>query len=381
MIDLRVMQVLDHLRVSAAASSAINIMRWLTSHDHQCILLSGGGERERDVEEEGFEYRRYAQGGAGWWFGGRRRLTQDIEQWKPDLIHIHQLECLGLFLSVAGKLQLPVVVSLPSLPRPNEVEMLRDPQVAMLIASSESSRAALVGRLGFDRDMVTVVPPGLDLSRYPDVEPPQQVQQVGAIGRFESRFGFETLLSALAMLNERSIHLNATLVGNGDGAGRLMEQVERLRLSQQVSIVPGASRTSSLLARMDVFVYPCKEDLLTLGVLKAMACARPVVASAVGSMTEWVHDGENGLLTPAGDALALSEALAQLHVDPQRAGRMGHAAREGVRKNNDLRLVGRAIHECYRACLRSDSSQVGTEVIRAYRRLTSVASPPPEEDG
>ncbi|TVR46796.1 MAG: glycosyltransferase family 1 protein [Planctomycetota bacterium] len=372
MIGLRVIQVLDHLRVSAAASAAINMMRWLSAHDHQVMLISGTGERERDIESEGFEYRRYSQGGAGWWFGGRKRLIQDIEAWKPDLLHVQQLECLGLFLSVAGKLQLPVVVSLARFPDTREVELLRDPQVAMLIAPSDSARAHLCGRLGFHRDTVTVVPHGLDLKRYPDVPPPSQVQTVGAIGRFEARFGFEHLLSALALCNDAGVHLNATLVGSGEGAGRLSESVERLRLSQQVSIVPGASKTSSILSRLDVLVYPGLEDLLTLGVLKAMACARPVVASAVGSMTEWIHDGENGILVPPANPQALAEALLSLHRNPEKVTRLGAAAREQVRRHNDLRMVGRAMHECYRAALRTDSSQVGTEVIRAYRRLTSA---------
>ncbi|TVR11656.1 MAG: glycosyltransferase family 1 protein [Planctomycetota bacterium] len=371
MIGLRVIQVLDHLRVSAAASSAINIMRWLQANGHDGLLLSGKGERERDVREESLPLRLYAQGGAGWWFGGRRRLIADIEAWNADLLHIHHLDCLGVFLSVAGKLQLPVVVSVGRQPTANEAELLRDPQVAMLLAPSESGRAHLVGRLGFDRDRVVVVPYGLDLTRYPQVDPPQELRTIGTVGRFEPRFGFEVMLDALAQLREQNIRLKATLVGNGNGAGRLMEHVERCHLGEQVTIIPGASRTSRILSQLDCFVYPAREDLLTLGVLKAMACARPVVASAVGSVTEWVHEGHNGILVPPGDANALAEALSSLYHQPQRMAEMGNAARVDVRKHHDLTIVGTALHECYRSVLRRGTTQVDTEIIRAYRRLTS----------
>lgn len=372
MIGLRIVHVLANLRVSASASEAINIMRWLKAHDHESLLLSGPGERERDVEEEGFELRRYAQRGAGWWFGGRRRLVQDIENWKPDLIHIHNLDCVGVFLSVAVKLELPVIVGISRIPSDKELELLRDPQVSLIIAASESIRAQLVSKLGFDRDMVTVVPHGLDLQRYPFTKAPVALNTVGAIGRFEPRFGFDVLLQALSLLNDKDIRLQATLVGNGDGAGQLMQMVESLHLIQQVSIIPGASRTSSILSQLDLFVYPGKEDLLTLGVLKSMACGRPVVATAVGSMTEWVHEGIDGLLVPANAPQALADALEELWKTPERLTTMGEAARKGIQKRHDLAIVGEAIHECYRSCLKSDTSKIGTEVVTAYRRLTSM---------
>jgi glycosyltransferase involved in cell wall biosynthesis len=45
-------------------------------------------------------------------------------------------------------------------------------------------------------------------------------------------------------------------------------------------------------------------------VLESLACGTPVVATAVGAVPDFVKPGENGLIAPAKDPTALSEALA-----------------------------------------------------------------------
>lgn len=65
--------------------------------------------------------------------------------------------------------------------------------------------------------------------------------------------------------------------------------------------------------------------------LEAMACSKPVVASAVGGLPEVVLDGETGLLVPPGDVNALREAIRTLLLAPAVRARMGAAGRERAR--------------------------------------------------
>lgn len=59
--------------------------------------------------------------------------------------------------------------------------------------------------------------------------------------------------------------------------------------------------------------------------LEAMACAKPVIASAIGGLPEIVVHGETGLLVPPGDDIALAEAIRELEADPDRQQSMGQA--------------------------------------------------------
>ncbi len=80
--------------------------------------------------------------------------------------------------------------------------------------------------------------------------------------------------------------------------------------------------------------------------LEAMACGRPVVASAVGAAPELVTHGVNGLLVPPGDVDALSDALRALLVDVEMRQRLGRAARERAR-GFTLRAAADRVEQLY----------------------------------
>jgi starch synthase len=61
-----------------------------------------------------------------------------------------------------------------------------------------------------------------------------------------------------------------------------------------------------------------------------MACETPVVATAVGGITEVVADGETGLLVPAGRPEELARAMVTLLGDASRARSMEAAERRRV---------------------------------------------------
>ncbi len=66
-------------------------------------------------------------------------------------------------------------------------------------------------------------------------------------------------------------------------------------------------------------------------VVEAMACGKPVVASAVGGIPDVVVNGETGLLVEPGNVGALREALRALLLDPARRTRMGMLGRQRAR--------------------------------------------------
>jgi trehalose synthase len=80
-----------------------------------------------------------------------------------------------------------------------------------------------------------------------------------------------------------------------------------------------------------------------LTVTEPMWKARPVVASAVGGIQDQIVDGESGLLLPdAADLDGLAARVNELVRDPDRAERLGAAARARVR---DLFLVDRHLSQ------------------------------------
>ena len=67
-----------------------------------------------------------------------------------------------------------------------------------------------------------------------------------------------------------------------------------------------------------------------LALLEAMAAARMVIASDVGSVKEVIRDQENGLLLPPGNLDALTSAMLSAVSNRRRLTRFGAAARGEV---------------------------------------------------
>jgi glycosyltransferase involved in cell wall biosynthesis len=64
--------------------------------------------------------------------------------------------------------------------------------------------------------------------------------------------------------------------------------------------------------------------------VEALSVGTPVISTAVGGVPEVVHDGENGLLVPAGDVRALGAALRRMLEDDALHDRLAAGARPSV---------------------------------------------------
>jgi len=69
-----------------------------------------------------------------------------------------------------------------------------------------------------------------------------------------------------------------------------------------------------------------------VGIIEAMACGRPVIASDIGAVSEIVEDGYNGLLVSPGDVSALRAAVTRLQQNHALRGALGRNARRTRRK-------------------------------------------------
>ncbi|MBS0156914.1 MAG: glycosyltransferase [Nitrospira sp.] len=62
----------------------------------------------------------------------------------------------------------------------------------------------------------------------------------------------------------------------------------------------------------DVYVHAAKSDTFPNTVLEALACGRPVVATAIDGIPEQIEEGRSGFLVSAGDADAMTGRVIQL---------------------------------------------------------------------
>lgn len=135
-----------------------------------------------------------------------------------------------------------------------------------------------------------------------------------AVGRLAPQKDYDTLLAAAAHWGGRQPPPLVAVAGDGPELDRLRAAADNSRAD--VRFLGRRDDVPDLLAAADVYVITSFWEARALVVQEAMRAAVPVVATAVGGLPELV--GDDGILVPAGDAEAVSDAVAVLLDDPVR---------------------------------------------------------------
>ncbi len=143
------------------------------------------------------------------------------------------------------------------------------------------------------------------------------------VGRVEPRKGFATAVAALAQLPDAA---TLTIVGPDDGthAAELLAQATRAGVADRLSFAVADRRDIAAHYRAaDALLFTSAwAEPFGLVPVEAMACGTPVVAAATGGAREFLDDGANCLVVPAGDADGLAATVRRLAADPQLRSRL-----------------------------------------------------------
>ncbi len=99
--------------------------------------------------------------------------------------------------------------------------------------------------------------------------------------------------------------------------------------------------------RLSLYVAPSRNEGFGLTPLEAMASRTPVVASNAGAYAELVTPGITGAVVPAGDGVALTEAIRRYLDDPALAAAHGDNALSDVTERFPLEKEAAGIMRVY----------------------------------
>ena len=150
------------------------------------------------------------------------------------------------------------------------------------------------------------------------------------VGRLETTKGVDYLLRAMPTVIERFPYARLFIAGDGGADAELKALARSLGLTHQVTFLGHLDRAKleELYRRSTLVVMPSAypEAFGKVGI-EAMSVGRPVIATDVGGVRDWLVHGETGILVPQMDAAALSDALTSILADPDRIVQMGQNAR------------------------------------------------------
>jgi glycosyltransferase involved in cell wall biosynthesis/phosphoheptose isomerase len=326
-------------------------------------------------------------------------LAQAWRRDRPDIVHAHFWMSGYAALLAARELRIPVVQTFHALgvvkrryqgdrdtSPPQRLAIERDvlKRVEHVVATCSDEVFELL-RMGGAHARVTVVPCGVDLDLFtPDGRRARRrpgLRRLVCVGRLVERKGVGNAISALAGVPGAELVIaggppRERLVEDPE-ARRLRELAERAGVADWVDLRGRLDReeVAALLRSADAAVCVPWYEPFGIVPLEAMACGRPVVASAVGGMIDTVVDGVTGVHVAPRDPQRLAEALAGLLADPERRAEYGAAGAERARARYGWPRVAAATLDVYaRIARRRPAAARGRRPAREADRFALVPS-------
>ena len=194
---------------------------------------------------------------------------------------------------------------------------------------------------------------------------PAGVPLVLAAARIEPLKDLGTAVRAVGLLAHHGLPDAHLVIAGGPVTGRAgAQEEESLRslaaqtgLSGRLRMVGAVAQRElpCYMAAADAVIVPSLYESFGMVALEALACGRPVVASAAGGLQLTVHDGENGFLAPVGDAAAFADRLAAVLRNPILARHMSLRARRSAEPYSWTAIAERT-HCLYEALVNQPSA-------------------------
>jgi glycosyltransferase involved in cell wall biosynthesis len=234
-------------------------------------------------------------------------------------------------------------------------------QTDRVVAVAAAVADDLVAASAVDRRRIVVIPNGVEPSRIAATEADRRATR-GALGVADGEVvlvhvgtlapekNLTALVAVTAACRRRGLPVRAVLVGDGPCRDAVARAAREQAVEAAVTRLPAQPRVGAYLAAADLYVSTSLSEGMPAALIEAGLAGLPAVAYAVGGVPEVVADGETGVLVPAGNERALTDAVAALVTDQGRRARMARAARAACRRF-EIAPVAAAYHGLYASLL------------------------------
>ncbi|MCS7306138.1 MAG: glycosyltransferase [Thermoguttaceae bacterium] len=179
--------------------------------------------------------------------------------------------------------------------------------------------------------------------------------RLGTVALFRPRKGIEVLLEALALLRQQGIPVYLRAVGPFESPqyqAAVHQKAVQLGLDGHVEWTGPVQNVEAELLNMDLFILPSLfGEGLPMVLLEAMAVGMPIIATQIAGIEEVIRPGQEGLLVPPGNPVALAQAIWELIRHPDQAARLGQQARQRHLENYSAQAMAARVAQVYRETL------------------------------
>lgn len=215
--------------------------------------------------------------------------------------------------------------------------------------------------VGISSKKVCVIPNGINFNQFsPEVDGTDIRKKLSIaddekvilfVGRLSLVKRVDILIDVTKRLSKEGLRVKAVIVGDGeyrDYYHKLAEPANNIIFTGPVS----HSEIQKYFAMADVFMLPSLSEGLPNVLLEVAACAKPIVATNTGGISDIVIHGKTGFLVDQGDPDTFIEYIRLILSDEELSKKLGNNAYEHVRKEFDWSVIIKKYKQIYEGLTR-----------------------------
>jgi len=229
------------------------------------------------------------------------------------------------------------------------------------IATSIRAKEALILE-GADPSKISVLYMGIDLQKFqPQTKDIGLLNKLGfkkndflilSIGRLVWEKGIQDVLKSVRRIIKKDSSVKLLIVGDGPMSKQITRLARKMQIEKNIRLIKNfpyqdLPKVHNL---ADIFVLPSIpvkqwQEQFGMVFIESMACAKPVISTLSGSISEVIKDA--GILVPPADSYELSKKIELLYENKNLRIELGAKARRRTLDLFDCQKVGEKINQIF----------------------------------
>jgi glycosyltransferase involved in cell wall biosynthesis len=342
---LRILHLLAHTEAGGLSRYVHDLASAMHGRGHDVCVAGNRGAWHWLFERAPFQFVEVPldKGPLGLW-KAVRILRRHLAAHPVDVIHSHyrRTTLVGRRLQRGGRPALLYTVHLSDMPLGWRSRWFGDLGDHVHVASSEARRWT-IDAAGVDAQKVTLIPHGIDVSKFPEADEATRLRarrELGLsasdrvavyVGRLDVPKNEEWLLDVAERSREAIPNLRIVTAGTGPHEAEFRRQIAARGLDGRVIHLGERSDPLVVYQAADAMLLPSQREGFSLATAEAMSVGVPVCRTGTAGTAELIVEGVTGRSTPI-ERDAFIAAAVEFLTDQATLRRMGIAAARHVRE-------------------------------------------------
>lgn len=218
----------------------------------------------------------------------------------------------------------------------------------VMVAVSKNLEEKLKNRYSKYRDTVKLIYNGIEVKSPEHKKINNLPKRLLFVGRLVDIKNVKYLIKGLAYLKENNKEFICDIIGEGPLEEELKNLSNSLNLQENVNFLGFKGDMKNYMYNSDVFIMTSIMEGIPLVIIEAFGSKLPVLASAVGGITEMIVNNENGLLYDLNDIERFNKTLVDIIDDNIELNRLAEKGYEDYKNKWNRDRVIKEYKEAFR---------------------------------